>query len=510
MTFILKLRKAVPIWLCVLMLVYSAVFGWLSVFKHNTFHSFTYDLGIMLQVVWNTSQGRPFEVSLDRPDDTELVGSYMGNHVRPFFLLIAPLYRLWPEPRMLLALQSVALALGALPLYWIARRELRSKVFQVLLIVCYLLYPALGFISLFDFHPVAFCVPALLFAYWALLEKRDVLFWVMIALTISTKEELVVPVAAFGIYCLFRPEWRKKGMWMLAISTAWAILCFFVFIPYANEGRPYRFFELWSHLLPGGDEGGGQSGSLASLFSIDAVYFIIHLLVPLGFICVLEPGLLAVSLPSLAYLLVSNRANLYRVGHQYPAVLIPWLFLATLYGLAKLERWPRMRPLTKRWLPLMLLLVGTLGVQLKFNPILVSYLSGYLIRMPYDSQVHEALVQIPPDAGVATINSFGPHLSHRRYLLGIDKYALPLNPDHFQYVDYVLFDLVDCRAVRVDDPRGHYAEVVYEVLDSGEFGVRYWSDRILLLERGLPPGEEVDEVRAYVDDLVEKKRPCWP
>jgi hypothetical protein len=52
--------------------------------------------------------------------------------------------------------------------------------------------------------------------------------------------------------------------------------------------------------------------------------------------------------------------------------------------------------------------------------------------------------------------------------------------------------------------------MTYEILDTQDFGVRYWSDRILLLERGLPPGEEVDEVRAYVDDLVEKKRPCWP
>jgi uncharacterized membrane protein len=482
MTVISKLKRAVPIWLCVLIFLYSVAFGWLSVFKHDTFHSFTYDLGIMLQVTWNTSQGRPFEVSLDRPYDTNLIGSYNGNHVRPIFV----------------------------PLFWVARRELRSQVLQVVVVICYLLYPALGFISLFDFHPEAFCVPALLLAYWALLERHDVPFWSMIVLTLSTKEELVVPVAAFGIYCLFRPEWRRKGMWMLAISILWAVLCFFVIIPYANEGRPYRFFELWSHLLPGGDGGGEETGSLASLLSIDAVYFVAHLLVPLGFICLLEPGLMGVSLPSLAYLLVSNRANLYRVGHQYPAVLIPWLFLATVYGLAKLEQWPRLRPWAKRWLPLTLLLVGTLGAQLKFNPISVTYWSGYLIRMPYDSQVREAMAQIPPDAGVATINALGPHLANRRYLIGIDKYSLPLNQDHLQYVDYVLLDLVDCRFTSKDGARTHYTQVVRAVIDSGDFGVRYWSGRILLLERGAPPGPELDEVRVYVDQLEEEGRPCWP
>jgi uncharacterized membrane protein len=112
----------------VLILVYIVTFSTLSVLKHDTFHSFTFDLGIMSQVLWNTAHGRLFELSLDRPLDTELVGSYLGNHVRPILLLLAPLYRLWPDPRLLLILQSVALGLGAVPLFWIVRRN--AKLYQ--------------------------------------------------------------------------------------------------------------------------------------------------------------------------------------------------------------------------------------------------------------------------------------------------------------------------------------------------------------------------------------------
>lgn len=325
-------RGVLLFWLLLLTLIYVIAFGTLSVVKHSIFNSFILDLGIMSQVTWNTAHGRLFETSLDRAGNTSLIGSYMGNHVRPILLLLAPLYRLWSDPRSLLILQSVALALGAVPLYWIARRNLRSSRLQVVFVVSYFLYPALGFINLFDFHPVAFSIPFLLTAYWALLEEHDILFWSMIVLSLMTKEELVVPIGALGVYCLLHPQWRRKGMLLLALAVIWALICFAVIIPWANEGQPYRFFSLWAPLV---SRGGSEA---IELWSWDAVYFIAHLFLPLSFFPFLAPGLFAISWPSLAYLLSSSRSALHSVGFQYPAVLIPWLFLATVQGLARVER----------------------------------------------------------------------------------------------------------------------------------------------------------------------------
>ena len=77
-------------------------------------------------------------------------------------------------------------------------------------------------------------------------------------------------------------------------------------------------------------------------------------------------------------------------------------------------------------------------------------------------------------------------------------------------MDYVLLDLVDCRAVQAPDPRAQYAEIITQVLETGDFRLRYWSDRIVLLERGAASEEELSELTAYVTDLVERKQPCWP
>jgi len=505
-----------PLWLWVLVLIYAATFGALSILKHDTFHSYTLDLGIMSQVVWNTAHGRPFETSLDRPLNAELVGSYLGNHVRPVLLLLAPLYRLWPDPCLLLVLQSAALGLGAVPLFWIARRRLQNPRLQAGLVVGYLLYPALGFLNLFDFHAVALSIPFLLLAYWALEEEHRVVFWVMILLALVTKEEMVVPIAAFGLYCLARPQRRRTGLRLLLLATVWAFLCFAVIIPHYNEGRPYRFFSLWGHLLPrssaGGESEAAGRSTVPGVLSADTFYFLVHLLLPLGFLPLLGPDLLAVSLPSLAYLLLSGRPELRRIGFQYPAVLIPWLFLAALQGLARLERRfgaRRRRAWGGRFL-LYLLLLGTVGGNLPYNAVLFHWRSGDFDPVAHREQLEAALVQIPPQAGVATNNYIGPHLAQRRRLIDLDLYPLPLRRDHLQSVDYVLLDLVDCRAVVAPDPRAAYAEMVRQVLDTRQFSVRTWSGRILLLQRGGPSDRELDEVWDYVEGLVGAGRGCWP
>src|SRR6185295_10778684 len=114
--FGLRLRAARPEWalgsmivLYILFLIAGMAFKyalWGQGFDHVDYE----------QAIWNTTQGRPFEIS--RYNFTD---SILGMDFMPGLLFAVPFYMVWPSAYMLDILQSVLLALGAVPVYLIAR-----------------------------------------------------------------------------------------------------------------------------------------------------------------------------------------------------------------------------------------------------------------------------------------------------------------------------------------------------------------------------------------------------
>ena len=102
---------------------FAALFGLLSVRRQEAFSTGRFDLGNMVQAVWSTAHGHPLRVT-DLDGDQVL---RLGAHVDPVLVLFAPLWWLWPSPNLLLVVQSVAIALGAVPVYRLARKHLGSS-----------------------------------------------------------------------------------------------------------------------------------------------------------------------------------------------------------------------------------------------------------------------------------------------------------------------------------------------------------------------------------------------
>src|ERR1700730_4863452 len=99
----------------VLAAVYLFVYGALSVLRHESYHSFGFDLGLFNQTFWNTTQGRPFESTMSQAQP--IPHSLLGDHFSPIFFFLMPFYFAFPHPETLLVLQTLALALGAWPIY---------------------------------------------------------------------------------------------------------------------------------------------------------------------------------------------------------------------------------------------------------------------------------------------------------------------------------------------------------------------------------------------------------
>src|ERR1700687_2242107 len=120
---------------------YFIVYSTLSVLRHESYHSNGFDLGLYNQVFWNTTQGRLFESTMTQA--FPIPHSSLSDHFSPVYFLLVPFYFAWPHPETLLVLQTLALTLGAWPIYLLARQKL-STGFALFWVLAYFFFVPLA------------------------------------------------------------------------------------------------------------------------------------------------------------------------------------------------------------------------------------------------------------------------------------------------------------------------------------------------------------------------------
>ena len=131
---------------------------------------------------------------------------------------VRPLWWRWPDLLLLVA-QAAVVALGALPVFWLARKHLGSARAAPRLRAAYLLYPPVQWLVLDDFHAVALACPLLLFGFWYLDEDRPGAFAVVASLAMLTKEEIGFAVAGLGASGMRWPAGARAGLAIAAAGT---------------------------------------------------------------------------------------------------------------------------------------------------------------------------------------------------------------------------------------------------------------------------------------------------
>ena len=395
-----------------------AGFAALSVLRQDAFATGRFDLGNMVQAVWSTAHGHPLQV-------TDLQGeqvSRLGAHVDPILVLFAPLWWIWSSPNMLLVVQAVAVGLGAIPVYLLARKHLGSARAGLGFALVYLVYPATGWLTLNEFHPVALATPLLLSAFWFLDEDRLFPFAVSAVAASACKEEIPFVIAGFGVwYAVSRRRWVEGGA-IAVLGVGWAAVATTVVIPHFNHGQTSDFYTRYSEV--GGSPGGivktafTHPGRLAhAAFTGRDLHYVLQLLWPLAFLPLLAPLVLVAALPELAINLLSAVTTQTSIHFHYTAGLIAPLLVAAILGAGRIGR----RTLSIAATAVVVAVAG--NYRLGPIPAWAHVPGGQRFQAraadvtTHDRIADRALRLIPANAVVAATNSLGAHLSARRRVL---------------------------------------------------------------------------------------------
>jgi len=405
---------------------YAAGFAALSVLRHEAFSTGRFDLGNMVQAVWSTAHGHPLETTSLRGEQFVRLGA----HFDPVLAAFAPLWWLWPSPKLLLVAQACVVATGALPVFWLARKHLRSERGALGFALAYLLTPAIEWMTVSEFHPVALATPLLLFAFWYLEEERLLAFAAFAALALTTKEHVGLAVAAMGVWHALTRRRALPGAAIAVAGVAVTAIAVALVVPHFSPQGASSFYGRF-------DEVGGSPGGIARRAVTDPLTvlaeaaeprdrsYLLDLLLPLAGLSLLAPAALLPALPELALNLLSATRTQTSIHFQYSAVAVAGLVAAAVLGAARLAGGSALRAERLAGVVVAAALVG--NYVLGPIPVWAKLPGGETLgSTAHDVDAHDrvaarALRLIPDDVVVSASNSLGGHLSARRRILSFPR-----------------------------------------------------------------------------------------
>ncbi len=189
-----------------LILAYTVGFSAISIRPHLALKTHMADLGQMDLAIWNTAHGR-----FVQEIKGEQLSTRLTDHVEPIFLAVSLVFWLWDDVRALLVLQSAVLALGAWPVFWIARARLQGLVDErwanlagIVFALVYLLFPALEAANVAEFHAAPLAVLPILLALWWMEQRKWGRFAIACLAVAAVKEEMALLSFMLGLWAMAR------------------------------------------------------------------------------------------------------------------------------------------------------------------------------------------------------------------------------------------------------------------------------------------------------------------
>lgn len=476
-------------WLSVISLVgiYVGLFIFVSCSKYFNFKYTDWDLAIYNQMYHGALHGRPYSSLLDL--------SYLGNHVEITSVLLFPIYALFRSALTLLIFQALFLGFAAVPLFMIARDKL-NRAWGLVFVIIYLIYPAVGFTNLNEFHPESFLPFIQFLLFYFFLKNNFKKFFLFLLLCVLSKENMSLMMIMFGFYAWIE---KKELRWVVAPVIS-GIIWFFVykFIIFPSFcGDKIGLMKIYEHL-------GSNLPQIAKTILLHPVQvikvimmperlsYLLLLFGPLLFLPLLSPLILLIILPNFLQHLLSLRPMEHSIYFYYPSESLAFILIAGVLGLGNLLRFKLMKKF--RVFIALALLGSSLYFFLRYWPYeqIYAVIKGSFEKNPVTIVRDKYINSIPEGSRVVSTFKYLPKLSSRTDEL-YSFHRVLTGTYQFSEMRFTLPDNVDFALIDFDDPFtfGTFYNSVQcrqnftNFFKDNKWGILAVSDNTFLLKKGV-------------------------
>ncbi|WP_378088726.1 DUF2079 domain-containing protein [Citricoccus sp. GCM10030269] len=394
-----------------------------SFLRFRNYEAKGYDLGIFDQAVRQYALFREPLVPIKGVDF-----NILGDHFHPILALLAPLYWIWDDPRMLNIAMTALLVSSCVPVYLFIRRRFSHTTALIAAGALVLWWPFQAMVN-WDFHEIAFGVPIAAWVVWAIDGRRYWLATSLSAVLLTVREDMGVTLLAIALVLAIKRAWAPAVV-TAVLGVAGYVFATSVVIPhFSPEGE----FGYWQFTALGPDMGSSIAFILSQPLDAIAVLFdhplkiglwLLHF-AALWLLPFLSPYTL-IGAPILLSRLFNDRLNVWSPVYQYDAILAPIFLMAALEALSRIGVWrqgrhphrdPRRRRLPVIFVSVLLGcgVVGTLFFPQVF-PFQRTVTGQNWQRSEWAHALDRAVKSIPDDVCIEAADNAVPHLVDRTYV----------------------------------------------------------------------------------------------
>ncbi len=451
---------------------FIVIFSYLSIRRYKTLNSYYYDLGIMNQVAYNTSQGRFLEMT---NQDLKKNVSRLAIHFDPILAMFAPFYKLYEGPEVLLIGQAIVLGLGALAIFLISQKVLKKKLISLIFSITYLSYFAIQRAALFDFHAVTLATTFFLFGLYFQELKKWSWFFVFIFLALLTKEHTGLVVFFLGIYIFFIKKEKKIGTITAILGLVFFFTTVYFIIPYFRGSEHFAtgyFVDIKSRIPNIIKEGISYS----------------RLMINPVFYSLFSPLTLLISLPEWAINIISINSNQRSVLFHYNSIIIAFLFYSLILGYKNFDKFIKNK-IIKIIFFLIFIFLNFRSIYL-YNPI--PYFVKYSVDYKEINKTKSSSIEIwinklkDENIKVSTTPKLAPFFTNRKYYFNFlydSSYATMGKTDEDIYKNeidkYSLADYIIINRSEIGDmaKEGFPVKFYFKLLDDKKFQMIFTDDQ---------------------------------
>ena len=362
----------------------------------SKYYSFRYyaDMANNLEILWRERVGKGLTSPMFEGAHSGL--HWFSAHFAPIaYIIVYPFFYIFPHAETIITLEVLTICLGAIPIALYAKNQLESNLGYLIGCV-YLLYPTIQYTLLYDFGFLQFSIGFISWAIYFCYKRNYICYIIMVVLALMCREEVGLTLFLYGLYLIVKENKKIIGLITALPSLLYSLTAFFIIIPsFRNEGK---FLKLgWYEQYGSGFEEIAMTILTNPLLVLDDLTSIIKItnlimfFLPLCFLPLLSPSILIITSINFGYMFLSSSVSTYSYFLYYLSPSIPFLFVATIASLKKIQIKFQINKL------ILTLFIAAIATNITFSPSPISasfWSSDYKLGNFYTTNFHRSIYPI--------------------------------------------------------------------------------------------------------------------